>query len=113
MRLGRAAIGSVTFRRRARLRRFPRRWQTLSVRMSHFWTLMEDEFGAAYAGSLARDHVIGALGNRSVVQALADGVAPREVWEALCEDMDVPAERRLGRDDRVAPGAPGGQQGPV
>jgi hypothetical protein len=81
--------------------------------MSHFWTLMDDEFGAAYAGSLARDHVIGALDNRTVVQALADGVPPRQVWEALCDEMDVPRERRLGRDDRVAPGAQGGQQGPV
>ena len=78
--------------------------------MSHFWTLMEDEFGSAYAGSLARDHVVGALENRTVVQALADGVPPRQVWEALCDDMDVPAARRLGRDDRVARGAQGGQQ---
>ena len=70
---------------------------------------MDDEFGAAYAGSLARDHVLGALGNRTVVQALADGEAPRAVWEALCTDMDVPPERRLGRDTRVARGAQGGQ----
>jgi len=83
------------------------------VRISHFWTLMDDEFGAAYAGSLARDHVLGALGNRTVVQALADGEAPRAVWEALCTDMDVPPEHRLGRDARVARGAQGGQGGPA
>ncbi|MEW1955908.1 DUF3046 domain-containing protein [Terrabacter sp. NPDC080008] len=81
------------------------------MRISHFWTLMDDEFGAAYAGSLARDHVLGALGNRTVVQALADGEPPREVWEAICVDMDVPPERRLGRDTRVARGAQGGQAG--
>jgi hypothetical protein len=78
------------------------------VRMSHFWTLMDDEFGPAYAGSLARDHVLGALQERTALQAIADGVPPREVWEAICDDMDVPAERRLGRDDRVARGAQGG-----
>ncbi len=72
---------------------------------------MDDVFGAAYAGSLARDHVLGALGQRSAVQALADGVPPRQVWEALCDDMDVPAERRLGRDDRAAPGAAGAGDG--
>jgi hypothetical protein len=77
--------------------------------MSHFWTLMEDEFGEGYARSLARDHVLGALGNRTVLQALADGDPPRRVWEALCDDLDVPAERRLGRDTRVARGAEGGQ----
>lgn len=89
----------------------PRRlgWQTRLVRLSHFWTLMEDEFGAAYAGTLARDHVLGALGGRTVLQALADGEPPRAVWDAVCEDMDVPAERRLGRDIRVARGAQGGQ----
>ena len=72
---------------------------------------MDDEFGDGYAGSLARDHVLGALGNRTAVQALADGEPPRAVWEALCIDMDVPQERRLGRDIRVAPGAQGGQVG--
>ena len=87
------------------------RWQTGAVRISHFWTLMDDEFGAGYAGSLARDHVLGALGNRTVVQALADGEPPRAVWEAICVDMDVPPERRLGRDARVARGAQGGQAG--
>lgn len=58
---------------------------------------MNDEFGHAYAGSLARDHVLGALGNRTVAQALGDGEPPRTVWLALCDDMDVPASRRLGK----------------
>lgn len=64
---------------------------------------MNDEFGPAYSGSLARDHVIGALGDRTAAQALADGEPPRRVWVALCEDMDVPEERRFGigaRPDR-------------
>jgi hypothetical protein len=79
--------------------------------MSHFWTLMNDEFGQAYAGSLARDHVLGALDNRTILEALEAGVPPREVWEAVCEDMDVPPAHRLGRDTRVARGAPGAQPG--
>ncbi|HET7397942.1 MAG TPA: DUF3046 domain-containing protein [Intrasporangium sp.] len=77
--------------------------------MSHFWTLMNDEFGQAYAGSLARDHVLHALSGRTVLQAIEDGVPPRDVWEAICEDMEVPAERRLGRSARPARGAQGGQ----
>lgn len=79
--------------------------------MSHFWTLMRDEFGEAYAGSLAGTHVLGALGNRTVQQALEQGVPPRTVWETLCEDMDVPESRRLGRDSREARGGHGGQLG--
>ena len=79
--------------------------------MSHFWNLMRDEFGEAYADSLARDHVLGGLGNRTVRQALEQGVPPRTVWEVLCEDMDVPEARRFGRDHREARGGHGGQVG--
>lgn len=79
--------------------------------MSHFWTLMNDEFGEAAAGTLARDHVLGTLGGRTVIEALDQGEPPRSVWEALCEDMDVPPQRRLGRNTRVARGAQGGQLG--
>jgi hypothetical protein len=61
---------------------------------------MNDEFGAGYAGSLARDHVIGALGNRTVLQALEEGEPPRTVWLALCDDMDVPESRRLGVESK-------------
>jgi hypothetical protein len=71
------------------------------VRLSKFWTLMNDEFGESYAGSLARDHVVGALGNRTALQALEEGESPRTVWLALCDDMDVPESRRLGADHRA------------
>lgn len=72
------------------------------MRLSHFWTLMNDEFGPTYAGTLARDHVLGSLGNRTVQQALEDGEPPRAVWLALCDDMDVPESRRLGVDRKPA-----------
>jgi hypothetical protein len=70
------------------------------MRMSEFWRLMDEEFGVAYSRSLARDHVLGALGNRTALQALESGVSPREAWLALCTDMDVPVERRLGKEMR-------------
>jgi len=41
-----------------------------------------------------RDVVVTALGERTADEALAAGVAPREVWLAMCEAMDVPRERR-------------------
>jgi hypothetical protein len=59
---------------------------------------MAEEFGEAYAGSLARSHVMSALDGRTAVEALEGGVPPREVWLALCADMDVPEARRHGRD---------------
>jgi hypothetical protein len=66
------------------------------VRLSLFWNLMNDEFGETYATSLARHHVLGVLGDRTVVQALEAGESPRRVWLALCDAMDVPESRRLG-----------------
>lgn len=59
---------------------------------------MGEEFGEAYAGSLARSHVMSALDGRTAVEALEAGVPPRTVWLALCDDMDVPEQRRHGRD---------------
>jgi hypothetical protein len=76
--------------------------ETPRMRLSDFWRLMDDEFGAAYARSLARDHVLGALGNRTPLEALESGVKPRETWLALCVDMDVPVERRLGKEQEDA-----------
>jgi Protein of unknown function (DUF3046) len=67
------------------------------VRHSEFRQLLEGEFGADYARTVARDVVLGALGGRTAEQALAAGLRPREVWVALCDAMDVPAERRWGR----------------
>jgi hypothetical protein len=68
------------------------------MRVSAFWELMEGEFGSSYARSLAGRHVLGALGGQTAMEALAAGVEPRRVWVALCDDMDVPASRRLGAD---------------
>jgi len=70
------------------------------MRISDFWRLMDDEFGAGYARSLARDHVLAALGNRTPIQVLESGTAPRDAWLALCADMDVPKERWLGKELR-------------
>ncbi len=69
------------------------------MRRSEFWELMEGEFGRGYAATLAREHVVSTLGERTAEQALAEGVGPREVWLALCADLQVPRERWLGRDD--------------
>ena len=68
------------------------------MRHSEFWQLAEDEFGSAYARTIVRDQVLEALGGRTSEQALSAGVRPREVWVALCDAMDVPDQRRWGRD---------------
>jgi len=73
------------------------------VRVSDFWRLVDDEFGPGYGRTLIDDQVLIGLRHRTGAQALAAGDDPRDVWVALCDEMDVPAERRWGRDDAVPP----------
>ncbi|MDN4645462.1 DUF3046 domain-containing protein [Arthrobacter sp. PsM3] len=68
------------------------------MRISDFWRLMDDEFGAGYSRVLSSSLVLAGVGSRTADQALSAGVPPRQVWLALCEVQDVPPERRLGRD---------------
>jgi len=65
------------------------------MRRSEFLRAVDVEFGAR-ASSLLHDLVLNALGGRTSSEALADGVPPREIWLALCEETDVPADRRYG-----------------
>jgi hypothetical protein len=55
---------------------------------------MRAQFGEAYADSVAKDHVLSALGSRTVHQALADGEDPKVVWRAVCDAFRVPERRR-------------------
>ena len=68
------------------------------MKLSEFWVFMEHEFGASYARVLAKDLVLGALGDRTAQQALDVGVDPRTVWEQVCIVQDVPESRRFGPD---------------
>jgi hypothetical protein len=83
------------------------------MRMSEFWTLVDEEFGAGPGRTLVADHVIGALAHRTAEQALEAGEDPRSVWFALCDDLQIPQERRWGREEprrragRSGTGAPG------
>lgn len=70
----------------------------MAVRLSQFWALMDDEFGPAYSRVLADRQVLGDLGGRTATDAIDAGVPPKQVWRAVCDAMDVPDERRLGRD---------------
>lgn len=65
------------------------------MRRSEFDRAVRDEFGPQ-AGSLIVDLVLSAVGDRTAVQALDAGIPPRDVWLALCAELDVPIERRYG-----------------
>ncbi|MFB9818270.1 MULTISPECIES: DUF3046 domain-containing protein [Arthrobacter] len=72
------------------------------MRISDFWRLMDDEFGAGYSRVLSSSLVLAGVGGRTANDALAAGYSPRDVWLALCDVQDVPPERRLGRDVKPA-----------
>jgi hypothetical protein len=63
--------------------------------LSEFWDRMAAAFGSAYARSVAADQVLPSLGGRTVAEALADvrDDAPtiKQVWRAVCRDLQVPA----------------------
>lgn len=65
-----------------------------AVRLTEFWQRMDDQFGAAYAQSVAKDYVLTGLGERTVQQALADGEDPKTVWRAVCESFRLPERLR-------------------
>ena len=65
------------------------------MRRSEFERAVVHEFGAR-AGALMADLVLPTLGDRTAAQAIQDGIPPRDVWLALCEETDVPVEHRYG-----------------
>lgn len=73
-----------------------RRKYDVRMRSSEFQRAVADEFGAAYGASIVKDVVLDALDDRTASEALAAGVDPRRVWEALCAAMDVPRSRWYG-----------------
>jgi len=59
------------------------------VKHSEFRQALEETFGSAYGRTLAAELVLVPLRNRTADQALADGVPPQEVWDAVCREMEL------------------------
>lgn len=64
------------------------------VRLTEFHDLVREEFGQVRGDSLLVDHVILSLGAKTAADAIEDGIDPRVVWRALCDEFDVPPQRR-------------------
>jgi hypothetical protein len=69
------------------------------MRVSEFWELADTVFGADYSRTLARELSLTSLGMTPAV-AVDSGVAPRDVWHAWCDEMQIPLEKRAGDDRR-------------
>jgi hypothetical protein len=70
------------------------------VRLREFWQLVDEVLGSAEGRVLTRELVLGTLDQRTAVQALDDGVEPRTVWHALCDELEIPDTARWGADAR-------------
>ena len=64
------------------------------MKHSEFQAAIREAFGSL-GPSLAADLVLDGLGERTAEQALADGVAPQLVWDALCRTTELPEEKRF------------------
>jgi Protein of unknown function (DUF3046) len=60
------------------------------MRLTDFWARMREQFGDAYAESVAKDFVLSGLGDRTVSKALADGEDAKVVWRAVCDTFNLP-----------------------
>lgn len=63
------------------------------MRLTEFWSRMEEHFGSVYARSLAADYRVPALG-ATVDEALARGDDAKSVWRAVCAEFEVPGPLR-------------------
>ena len=64
------------------------------MRHTELWARLEEALGPAYAQTWASDQVIGLLGSRTVVEALDDGVPPKEVWREVWRVLELPPSQR-------------------
>ena len=64
------------------------------MRHTEFWARMETALGPSYARSWAEQQVLGELGGRTVVEALAAGEPPKVVWRAVWAALELPARER-------------------
>ena len=62
------------------------------MRLTEFHELVYTQFGRVRGASMLVDHVLSSLGGRTAAQAVEAGVAPRDIWRALCADFEVPKQ---------------------
>lgn len=64
------------------------------MRLTEFWARMDEAMGVESSRSWAELFVIGELGGRTVDEALAAGVPPKQVWAAVWRVLELPESLR-------------------
>jgi hypothetical protein len=65
------------------------------MRLTEFWTKLEQAFGPAYARSVATDQSFAALGDRTINQAIAQGIETATIWRAVVAEYPDRVPSRL------------------
>lgn len=64
------------------------------MREVDFWKRMDTHLGHAYARVWADQHQIAALGDRTVNEAVRDGIRWKEIWRAVWAVLELPDSQR-------------------
>lgn len=70
------------------------------MRLSEFRLAVVEAFGDGYAPTLCKQLALTNLDSLTANEALERGIPPRDVWHALCDQMDVAPAVRSGLDDK-------------
>jgi len=74
------------------------------MRLSEFRAASAEAFGDFYSPSLCKQLALTRLDSLTADEALERGIPPRDVWHALCDQMDVDPVIRAGADvKRIIP----------
>ncbi len=64
------------------------------MKETELWNRLSAQLGAGYYRVWASEFNLADLGDRTVVQALADGVPSKMVWRAVWIALELPARER-------------------
>lgn len=68
------------------------------MRLNHFYELVHHEFGESRGDYIVDHHQISNLGD-TAANLLNTDTDVRDIWEKLCDDFEVPHDRRWGPKD--------------
>lgn len=64
------------------------------MKETELWARLSEHLGTAYARVWASQYSLAELRGRTVVEALADGVACKTIWRAVWNALELPAVHR-------------------
>lgn len=65
------------------------------MKHSEFHEALTAVFGVSYATAVLHDLALPTLRSRTAAEALAAGIAPQLVWDAVCLETQQPPEARF------------------